>query len=233
MKYSVVALLVLSSAAGWAQAERSERAMRRPYDDGVYLTVNNKPFFGRTPKMRTWVEGWALTGTRPDAYEVRCDSIFSDCAIPILRTRAFAGEPYGTGSLTHSESAVPWRGQRVELRADVKAGNIDGWAGLWMRVDDADGNALAFDNMQNRAMRGTTAFQWYAVVLDVPPNAARLSFGVLLHGPGAVFVRELTFEGVNEKAAPTTDLVAPLRAQASASPSTDQVSGGGGGGGEH
>jgi hypothetical protein len=70
---------------------------------------------------------------------------------------------------------------------------------------------LAFDNMQNRALRGTSSYQWFSVVLDVPPEAERISFGVLLHGPGALFIHELRFEPV-DASTPSTDLMAPLRA---------------------
>jgi hypothetical protein len=166
--------------------------------------------FGKQPRLRSWVQGWGLTGTRADAYEIRCDDVFTDCAIPILRTRAFKSEPFGMGSLTHQESAETWRGRRVELRAELRGGSIDGWAGLWMRIDGPEGKVLAFDNMQNRALRGTSSFQWYSVVLDVPPEAERITFGVLLHGPGAVFIRELAFGEVDREIA-VTDLVGPLR----------------------
>ena len=125
------------------------------------------------------------------------------------------------GSLTHTESAVTWRGRRVELKAELRSGAVDGWAGLWMRVDGKD-NVLAFDNMQNRALRGTTSFKWYSVVLDVPVDAERITFGVLLHGPGAVFIRELVFDEV-EVDVSSTDLIGPLRA---ASPGGGSTGGG-------
>jgi hypothetical protein len=166
-----------------------------------------------TPRLRSWVGGWALTGSNPQAYEVRCEDPGSACLVPLLRTRATASPPLGTASLTHGESAIPWRGHRVVVKAELKAGRIDGWAALWMRIDGANDAPLAFDNMQNRPLRGTSAFRWHRVVLDVPPEAERLTFGVLLHGPGAVFIRELQFEEA-EPEEPTTDLMAPLRAQA-------------------
>lgn len=204
----VVPLLVLGASSAFAQGLGTRGA---GFEYSTVVVGPTSGFVEKTPRIRTNVTGWALTGTKVDAYEVKCDSIFSECEIPILRTRAMSGEPYGMGSLTHSESAVPWRGRRIEVSAEVKAGGVDGWAGVWMRIDDANGKALAFDNMQNRPVRGTTAFNWYSVVLDVPPDAARLTLGVLLHGPGAVFVREIKFEGVGT-AKSSTDLVAPLRA---------------------
>lgn len=169
--------------------------------------------FGRRAFLNSWVRGWELTGTRVDAYEIACDEVFTDCAIPLLRTRAFKSEPLGMGSLTHSESALTWRGRRVEVRAELRGGRIEGWAGLWMRVDGRDGTVMAFDNMQNRPLRGTTSFQWYSVVLDVPAEAERLTFGVLLHGPGAVFIREIAFGEVEDEKTAVTDLIGALRPQ--------------------
>lgn len=204
---AVVALSLISTVALAQQTNFGNGRELHPVTVGPSTNFINK-----VPRLRTAVPGWALTGTRTDAYEVRCDAIFTDCEIPILRTRSFTSEPFGMGSLTHSESATPWVGQRLEVRAELKGGNIDGWAGVWMRIDDANGKVLAFDNMQNRPVRGTTSFSWYSVVLDVPVNAARVTFGVFLHGPGAVFVRELMFESIGQSKV-STDLVAPLRAQ--------------------
>jgi len=217
MKRVLAAVLCLASVA-WADdpLQRPKRSSDR--GQPMPLAVGHS-VFGRTPRLRSWVQGWSLTGTRPEAYEVRCDDVFTDCAIPILRTRAFTSEPFGMGSLTHAESAETWRGRRIELRAELRTGSVDGWAGLWMRVDGKDAHVLAFDNMQNRALRGTTSFQWYSVVLDVPADAERVTFGVLLHGPGAVFIRELAF-GEVEPERPVTDLVGPLRAQSPAGGAT-------------
>ena len=60
-------------------------------------------------------------------------------------------------------------------------------------------------------LRGTSSFKWYSVVLDVPVDAERITFGVLLHGPGAVFIRELVFDEVDVDVS-STDLIGPLRA---------------------
>lgn len=210
MRCAVLFLLCASSLA-LAQHERADVARQHSQVPATPLSINGG-LFHRQPKLRSLVKGWSLTGSRPRAYELRCDGVFTDCAVPILRTRSFTDEPFGMGSLTHSESAEPWRGRRVELKAELRTGDTDGWAGLWMRVDGKDARVLAFDNMQDRPLRGTTGFEWYSVVLDVPADAERVSFGVLLHGPGAVFVRELVFGEVDAKV-PVTDLVGPLRSK--------------------
>ncbi len=205
-----VLLLILCALTASAQGGRDRRRFKSPATM-TPLALSNLAQ-EQVPLLKSGIQGWALTGSKPDAYEVRCDEIQSACAIPILRTKLGAAEPLGTGSLTHVESAVPWRGKKVELRAELRAGRIDGWAGLWVRIDDANGEVLAFDNMQDRAVRGTGSFEWQRVVLEVPANAERISLGLLLRGPGAVFIRELQFEEAEPNAA-STDLLKLLKPQ--------------------
>lgn len=208
----VFALALTLAGAAAAQGKDDRRwplALGGPRE-GVSPMVIGGLYPERQPMLRSWVQGWVLTGSNPGAYEVRCDEVFSGCGMPIFRTRASAGEPYGMGSVTHTESAEAWRGLKVRLWAELRMGRVDGWAGLWIRIDGADGKPLAFDNMQNRPLRGTTSFQRHEVVLEVPDGADRITYGVLLHGPGAVWIRELQFEEAPASAA-TTDLLAPLR----------------------
>jgi hypothetical protein len=62
---------------------------------------------------------------------------------------------------------------------------------------------VGFDNMQNRAIRGTRQWKLYDVVLNVPPDATGISFGTLLAGPGEVWLNDLKFEVVGQDV-PTT-----------------------------
>jgi hypothetical protein len=55
---------------------------------------------------------------------------------------------------------------------------------------------VAFDNMQDRAITGTTGWQRYNVVLDVPKDATGISFGILLNGTGEVWLNSTKFEVV-------------------------------------
>jgi hypothetical protein len=77
----------------------------------------------------------------------------------------------------------------------VQAKDVTDWAGLWMRVDKAE-KMVGFDNMQQRAIRGTLPWTAYDVVLDVPADATGISFGVLLSGPGEVWLNNVQFEVV-------------------------------------
>jgi hypothetical protein len=57
-------------------------------------------------------------------------------------------------------------------------------------------DTVAFDNMQKRAIKGTLGWQRYEVVLDVPAKATGIAFGILLAGPGALWLNGTNFEVV-------------------------------------
>jgi hypothetical protein len=83
----------------------------------------------------------------------------------------------------------------VRFNRSVKTENVQRWAGLWMRVDKGK-DSMAFDNMHNRPIKGTTAWQNYEGVLDVPPDATAISLGILLEGTGAVWLDRVSVEVV-------------------------------------
>ncbi|MGO4475350.1 transcriptional regulator [Massilia sp. 2TAF26] len=101
-------------------------------------------------------------------------------------------------SLTQVVSAQNYVGQRVRFRARVRTRDVDGWAGLWMRVDGAGPARLAFYNSQDRPIKGSTDWQERSVVLDVPQEATRIAFGVIDSGKGTVWIDQLAFEAVGQ-----------------------------------
>ena len=92
----------------------------------------------------------------------------------------------------------------MRLSAQVRGEAVKNWAGLWMRVDGDKGAVLAFDNMQNRPLKGTFGWQGASVVLDIAPDAKLVAFGVLQDGDGATFAGRLNIETVGTDV-PTTD----------------------------
>jgi len=67
-----------------------------------------------------------------------------------------------------------------------------------MRVDGGEWKTLSFDNMEDRPIRGTNDWQKQSIVLDVPENSERISFGVLLDGTGDVWIDDVKLESVSE-----------------------------------
>jgi hypothetical protein len=151
--------------------------------------------------------GRLLAGSKPTEYQagVDADQAYLGHGSAFLKSKRPSVDGFGT--LMQSISAEQYRGNSVRLSGLVKSEEVTGWAGLWMRVDKGT-EVLTFDNMQKRPIKGTTGWQRYYVVLDVPKDATRISFGILLQGPGQVWLNSTKFEieapaaGASEKTLP-------------------------------
>jgi erythromycin esterase-like protein len=85
-------------------------------------------------------------------------------------------------------------GKRVKYSGFIKtAGVTRGYAGLWWRVD-GDSGILAFDNMSNRGVTGTSEWARYEIELPVASNARNINFGALHTGDGTAWFDGLTVE---------------------------------------
>jgi hypothetical protein len=148
--------------------------------------------------------GWFLAGNQPANYDTGVDPQALNNGRPSAYLKAKSDQA-GFGTLMQNFAAESYLGKRVRFSGFVKSAGVTRWAGLWMRVDGKQGTApLSFDNMQNRAITGTTVWQLYEVVLDVPQGATGIFFGILLDGPGEVWLNSTNFEVVSA-AVPTTD----------------------------
>lgn len=137
--------------------------------------------------------GWHLAGSKPAEYEtgVDTDQAYLGHGSAFLKSKRPSVDGFGT--LMQSITAEQYRGNSVRLSGLVKSEEVTGSAGLWMRVDKGT-EVLTFDNMQKRPIKGTTGWQRYYVVLNVPKEATGISFGILLYGPGQVWLNSTKFE---------------------------------------
>jgi|SRR6218665_244037 len=80
-------------------------------------------------------------------------------------------------------------GKRITLSGYIKTDSVtDGYAGLWMRIDPS----IAFDNMFNRGVTGTTGWTKYEITLDMnSAKATQIVFGGILTGKGRIWVDDL------------------------------------------
>jgi hypothetical protein len=97
-----------------------------------------------------------------------------------------------------------YRGQRVKFSGYMKTNKVNGWAGLWMRIDTVAKVGWAFDDMEDIEVSGTTDWQQYDIVLDVPEDAAAVYLGAHLYGRGQVWLDDCKFEVVGDEV-PATD----------------------------
>jgi beta-lactamase regulating signal transducer with metallopeptidase domain len=215
---------------GWSMAlavlhtsslERRFAAMLTPTLDHGFLTSKAKwmiavgalslllplaalrlPAQGASEEGSAAPHGWFLAGTKPANYTagVDRDAVFQGRPSAFLKAKPSAIEGFGT--LMQSFSAEQYLGKRVRLSASVKSQQVNSWSGLWMRVDKGS-VGVAFDNMMDRPIKGTTDWHTYSVVLDVPQDATAIFFGILLHEGGEVWLNSVQLETVGTEV-PTT-----------------------------
>lgn len=146
---------------------------------------------------------WFPAGTQPGDYEMGISEAEDNAGRRFAFVRS--GEnPRGFGTLMQVFAADDYRGKRLRLRAEVKALAVEHWAALWMRVDGRwPTEMLAFDNMQDRPITGSTEWRQHDVVLDVAPAATQVAFGVLLSGIGEVRIADVEITPVSNDVAAT------------------------------
>ena len=155
-------------------------------------------------------EGWFPSGSMRDDYDMGLDEA-EGCALIRYRHVSpipISGQGSGFGTLMQGVQAEAYRGARIQLKAQIKAQDVTGAGTLWMRVDDARGRTIAFDNMETRRtdgpLLGNSGWQDRSIVLDVPDDAAAVSFGFYLRGSGSLWARRFRF-GVVDASVPLTD----------------------------
>ncbi|RIX60392.1 AraC family transcriptional regulator [Paenibacillus nanensis] len=152
------------------------------------------------------IKGWLLSGSDPAHYEMGIDreTVHMGKVSGYLKSITATSETQFATVMQQFKSDK-YKGERIRLSAFVKAENVEHFAGLWMRVDNAEGDTIQFDNMSNRPINGSLPWQHYSVVLDVPADSASISFGILLTGRGKVWMDGFSFEAVDLKT-PSTNM---------------------------
>ena len=138
-------------------------------------------------------KGWWKNGSKPEAYDVGVDptqpykqpiSVY----VKSLDPKASEGKFGGMMQMCRAES---FRGKRLKFTGYVKTRDVVGTANLWFRVDGENGQLLAFDNMSDRPIKGTTDWKEYSVVLDVPETATALAYGIFISGAGMAWLNDV------------------------------------------
>lgn len=153
-------------------------------------------------------KGWWKNGTdNAVAYVAGVDRSQTHQGTPSAYVKSIQPSIEGFGGMMQMCSAENFVGKRLRLSAWMKTENAnDGGARLWFRVDGKENNAiLQFDNMDSRPVKGTTEWQQYSVVLDVPANASALAYGFFVQGTGQAWVSGVKIEEVGSDV-PSTNM---------------------------
>lgn len=143
---------------------------------------------------------WFPAGSRPADYEMGAavtEGMTRPAGFRIQAKPDAAGNGFGT--LMRWSPGAPWRGKRVQLSARMKSEDVVTLQ-LWLRVDGSKAPSLAFYNMGDRPVVGTSDWQRYAVVLDVPEGAQRLALGFFVSGgQGVAWAEDFRVEEVGRE----------------------------------
>lgn len=153
--------------------------------------------------------GWGKNGAKPEFYTVGVDSTQMWGGMPSAYVESLTPEVKGGfGGMMQTTAAEDYSGKRVRLSGWVKTENAnEGGGHLWLRIDGQErGQMLGFDNMSNRAVKGTTDWQEASVVLDVPAGASALAYGFFVSGGGKMWVNGQNIEVVGPEV-PTTNML--------------------------
>lgn len=213
--YSGERILDIALQYGFESQEAFTRAFKEIYalPPAQYRTQVRQLIQEREVHTMTEITGWKITGTHPEKYKVEIDPRVCYKTSPSMHLQSIEdtgqdGNVFGT--LMQQFQASRYAGKRMRFSGFIRAEEVDGWSGLWMRVDDKHENMLAFDNMQNRSIRGTTEWNHYACVLDIPPDANVINIGILLSGNGQVWLGECEFEEVGKDVPETSGLATDI-----------------------
>jgi hypothetical protein len=141
---------------------------------------------------------WISRGSKPGSYEMGLLKNATVNEQKVFTIRSIDKKIEGFGNLMQSSKPDLYLGKTVKMSGYVKSENVKSWAGLWMRIDYYNDKVLAFDNMQNRAIKGTTSWTKYEIVLYVPQDATSYSYGVLLDGTGQIWFKDVKLEIVDD-----------------------------------
>ena len=145
------------------------------------------------------INGWNLSGSYTELYELTVDDkvFHTGTKSGLLFAKGEANEQQ-FGTMMQGFQAENYKNKRIKMSCFLKTEKVTK-CGAWLRIDNVSGDTLQFDNMDSRSIHGTTDWNHYSIVLDVPEESASIHFGVLLVGKGKVWADGFRFEEVNEK----------------------------------
>jgi hypothetical protein len=90
----------------------------------------------------------------------------------------------------------PFSGRKLVLSGWLKGARISpsGFAGLLVRSENAEGQVLAFDNMEKRQINGSFEWEQFGTQIPLLGSVQRVVIGVVLKGRGVLWADELSWK---------------------------------------
>jgi len=107
--------------------------------------------------------------------------------------------PYidGSGKLAQRFKAGKLAGHKIRMTGYMKSKDVIVYAMFWLNAIKLEGEKaknLAYENMMDRPIVGTTDWTEYEIILSVPAEANYMVIGAWLTGTGQIWIDDLKFE---------------------------------------
>lgn len=169
----------------------------------LLLMACSVPFASTQAAPMAAAPGWITAGSAPADYDFGTDTTQAAEGASSAYIKAKQAPSAGFGTMMQTILADHYRGKRVRFSGLLKTQDAKR-AQMWMRIDGAPGQKpLAFDNMDDRPLSGSSSWTRCEIVLDVPMEAQAIAFGFFLSGPGQVWADAFKLDVVSEAQAVT------------------------------
>jgi len=150
----------------------------------------------------SWLTKWTVAGNDPASYEAGFDSATAQVPGGAIWLASSEATQNAWGSTVASIPVTFYLGKRLRLTGKLAVTNAAIGGRFWMRVDGPNG-VESFDNMSNRQLSGSESWTPFAIVLNVPSDAKKIAFGLILRGQGRVSATGIAVDVV-DPSVPTT-----------------------------
>lgn len=171
MKILFCALLMLTVSVAYSQP--------RQFNGG----------FEKIDRVKGWPEGYQDFG---DGYLLSVDSTTVHTGKYALHMAAPVVK--GTDALGYVTYEIPAdiSCKKLTLKGYMKIKDVaDGFAGLFLMIEEGRGNVVQHDDMEHRKITGTADWKEYTIELPFPPRTTAIHTGALLTGKGEIWVDDL------------------------------------------
>ncbi len=138
-----------------------------------------------TPQRGTMPSGWG--GGPPETIFVDNAIVHGGQSAVRLERNASSSQDFSTVT---KAIANEFAGTTIEWRGFLRTEDVSNFTGLWLR-EDGESGSVAFDNMQQRQVKGTNGWTEYSVTLPLRSEAKQIYFGVLMAGTGKTWADDL------------------------------------------
>jgi len=161
-----------------------------PVEVGPDLSSLNLDFEVRSSGNVSFPANWYIGFA---GFNVSLDNVEKHSGLLSLKAERPGGSNGSVMVFTSNLPIESFAGKNVEYKGWIKTkGVINGYAGLWFRVDGENGNgSLGFDNMYYRGLTGDNDWTQVSIMMDVSNNAKAIYFGGLFSGEGITWFDDL------------------------------------------